>query len=56
VTFPFGNPHAIGEGRVTILSGTGAYAAIRGHGTFLIVVDFTSGQLIGTSTATVESD
>jgi len=56
VTFPFGNPHAIGEGRFTILSGTGAYAGVRGHGKFLIVVDFTTSQLIGTSTASVESD
>lgn len=56
VTFPFMNPHAVGEGRFTILSGTGAYAGIRGHGTFLIVVDFISSQLIGTSTALVGSD
>jgi hypothetical protein len=56
ITFPFMNPHAIGEGRFTILSGTGAYAGIRGQGTFLIVVDFTSVQLVGTSTASVELD
>ncbi len=55
VAFPYMNPHAVGEGRFTILSGTGAYAGVGGRGTFLIVVDFTSNQLIGTSNARVDS-
>jgi hypothetical protein len=31
-----------------IVSGTGAYAGLKGHGTFLIVVDTSTNQLIGT--------
>ncbi len=54
VTFPNTSPHSIGEGRFKILSGTGAYAGIRGHGSFLIVVDASSNQLIGTETGNVE--
>jgi hypothetical protein len=54
ITFPNTSPHGVGEGRFTILSGTGAYADIRGSGSFLIVVDFVSNQLIGTETGNVE--
>jgi hypothetical protein len=36
------------KGQFQILSGTGAYARMKGQGTFLIVVDPVSNQLIGT--------
>ena len=49
------SPHVVGEGRFTILSGTGAYAGARGRGSFLVVVDFLSSQLIGTEAGNVES-
>lgn len=54
VAIPFGSPRAVGLGRVTILSGTGAYAGLRGEGSFVILADFVSNQLIGTETITVE--
>jgi TAT (twin-arginine translocation) pathway-exported protein len=54
ISFPNMSPHGVGEGRFTILSGTGAYAGIRGRGSFLIVVDFISNQFIGTETGNVE--
>jgi len=52
--FPLSSPHEVGIGRFDIVSGTGAYAAISGHGTFEIVVDATTNQLIGTEVATVQ--
>jgi hypothetical protein len=55
ISFPNNDPHVVGEGRFTILSGTGAYAGIRGGGSFLIVVDFVSNQFIGTERGDVES-
>jgi len=54
ISFPNAGPHVVGEGRFTIVSGTGVYAGIRGQGSFLIVVDFSSSQLIGTETANVD--
>jgi len=54
ISFPNASPHVIGEGSFAILSGTGVYAGISGQGSFLIVVDFTSSQFIGTETANVE--
>jgi len=54
IAFPFSSPHEVGIGRFEIVSGTGAYAGISGHGTFKIVVDVGSNQLIGTETADVE--
>ena len=48
IAFPLSNPHEIGKGQFRIVSGTGAYAGLRGQGTFLIVVDPISNQLIGT--------
>jgi hypothetical protein len=51
--FPLSSPHQVGRGRITFLSGTGAYAGIRGHAGFLIVVDVTSNQLIGTAAGNV---
>ena len=47
------SPHQVGEGRIEIVSGTGAYAGLRGHARFLIVVDVTSNQLIGTAEGSV---
>jgi hypothetical protein len=55
ISFPNTSPHGVGEGSFTILSGTGAYAGIRGRGSFLIVVDQISNQFIGTETGNVES-
>jgi hypothetical protein len=55
VAFPNGDPHAVGEGRFRIVSGTGAYAGTQGRGSFLIVVDQVSNQFIGTETGNVES-
>jgi len=40
--------HQSGEGRFSIVSGTGAYAGARGGGRFLIVVDAAGNRLIGT--------
>ena len=48
VAFPLSNPHQVGKGVFRIVSGTGAFAGLRGQGTFLIVVDPISNQLIGT--------
>jgi hypothetical protein len=48
IAFPLSDPHQVGKGRFQIVSGTGAYAELRGQGTFLIVVDPISNQLIGT--------
>ena len=53
ITFPLSSPHAVGLGVFEIISGTGAYAGLTGHGTFQIVVDAASNQLIGTETASV---
>ena len=55
VAFPNGDPHAVGQGRFKIVSGTGAYAGIHGRGSFLVVVDQISNQFIGTETGSVES-
>ena len=54
IAFPNGSPHVVGEGSFTILSWTGAYAGISGSGSFLVVVDFTSNQVIGTEAGNVE--
>jgi hypothetical protein len=51
--FPLSSPHQVGRGQIEIVSGTGAYAGLRGHATFLIVVDAVSNQLIGTSEGSV---
>jgi hypothetical protein len=51
VAFPLSSPHEVGIGRFDIVSGTGAYAGVTGRGTFEIVVDATTNQLIGTETA-----
>lgn len=53
--FPLSSPHQVGRGRVTILSGTGAYAGLTGRLTFLIVVDASSNQLIGTAEGSVNN-
>lgn len=41
-------PHQVGEGRFEVISGTGEYGDLRGHGRFFIVVDFSTGHFIGT--------
>jgi hypothetical protein len=51
--FPLSSPHQVGQGRIEIVSGTGAYAGLRGHARFLIVVDITTNQLIGTAEGSV---
>ena len=51
--FPLSSPHEVGVGRFEIVSGTGAYAGVSGNGTFEIVVDATTNQLIGTEVARV---
>ena len=48
IAFPLSNPHQVGKGQFQILSGTGAYTGLTGQGTFVIVVDPISNQLIGT--------
>ena len=55
VAFPLSSPHEVGIGQFEIVSGTGAYTGLTGHGTFQIVVDTTPPtSLIGTETATVQ--
>ena len=51
--FPLSSPHQVGQGQIEIVSGTGEYAGLKGHATFLIVVDAVSNQLIGTSEGSV---
>jgi hypothetical protein len=51
--FPLSSPHQVGRGQIEIVSGTGAYANLKGHASFLIVVDAVSNQLIGTSEGSV---
>jgi hypothetical protein len=51
--FPLSSTHQVGRGRIEIVSGTGAYAGVEGHATFLIVVDVGSNQLIGTARGSV---
>ena len=54
IAFPLSSPHQVGLGHFEIVSGTGAYVGLTGHGTFQIVVDATPPtSLIGTETATV---
>ena len=53
IAFPLSSRHEVGLGHFVIVSGTGAYAGLTGHGVFQIVVDAISNQLIGTETATV---
>ena len=53
IAFPLSSPHQVGLGHFEVVSGTGAYVGLRGHGVFQIVVDAASNQLIGTETATV---
>jgi hypothetical protein len=51
--FPLSSPHEVGVGRFDVVSATGAYAGLSGQGTFEIVVDATTNQLIGTEVGTV---
>jgi hypothetical protein len=45
---PSNDPHQAGKGTFEIVGGTGEYAGIKGHGTFLVVVDLATNQVIGT--------
>jgi hypothetical protein len=47
---PVTDPHQAGKGTFNIVDGTGEYAGIEGQGTFLVVVDLSTNQLIGTET------
>ena len=51
--FPLSSPHEVGNGRFEIVSGTGPYAGLSGNGTFEIVVDEITNQLIGTEVGRV---
>jgi hypothetical protein len=51
--FPLSSPHEVGSGRFDIVSGTGVYAGIAGQGTFEIVVDVLTNQLIGTEVGSI---
>jgi hypothetical protein len=51
--FPLSSPHQVGRGRIEIVSGTGAYVGLTGHANFLIIVDTSSNQLIGTAEGSV---
>jgi hypothetical protein len=42
-------PNQSAKGTFEIVGGTGAYAGLRGHGTFLVVVNISTNQIIGTS-------
>lgn len=52
--FPVVAVHGVGVGRFDIVSGTGAYAGLTGCGSFQIVVDSSSNELIGTETGSVQ--
>lgn len=54
--FPISSPHQVGQGRIEIVSGTGAYATLRGQARFVIVVDSLSNQLIGTAQGIANDD
>jgi hypothetical protein len=41
-------PNQSAKGTFEIVAGTGAYASLRGHGTFLVVVNVWTNQIIGT--------
>lgn len=45
---PLGAPHSAARGTFRIVGGTGAYADLHGHGTFLTVADFSTGQAVRT--------
>jgi hypothetical protein len=47
-TFPVNSPRALGDGRFQITGGTGAHSGLRGHGTFVVVADFTTLTVTGT--------
>ena len=53
IASPLSSPHEVGLGHFEVVSGTGAYVGLSGHGTFQIVVDAASNELVGTETANV---
>ncbi len=48
VAGPGDDVHQAGKGTFEIVEGTGAYSGLKGHGTFLVVVDIATNQVIGT--------
>jgi hypothetical protein len=44
-------PNQSAKGTFEIVGGTGSYAGLRGHGTFLVVVNVATNQVIGTAEA-----
>jgi hypothetical protein len=49
-------PHVAARGHFRIVTGTGAYADLRGQGKFLVVVDFSTNQLIRTDDGQAEGE
>jgi hypothetical protein len=49
IASPASSPRQVGHGTFEFVSGTGAYAGIRGHGTFTVVGDFTTGNVYATA-------
>ena len=49
-------PHVAARGHFRIVAGTGAYASLRGNGKFLVVVDFSTNQLIRTDDGEAEGE
>jgi hypothetical protein len=54
IAFPLSSQHQVGKGRFQIVSTSGAYEGLKGHGTFLIVVDQASNVLLGTEEGSVD--
>jgi len=54
ITYPLGAPRAIGRGSARLESGTGEYSRGEGHGHFLTVADFVSGDVSGSIQASFE--
>lgn len=52
---PASGVRQVARGTFEIVSGTGAYAGIRGHGTFTVVGDFTTGQVYSTAEGQAQS-
>jgi hypothetical protein len=48
LTGPLNDPHQAATGTFAISGGTGAYAGLQAHGTFTVVIDFPTNQIVGT--------
>jgi len=53
---PVGAPHEAFRGTFRLVSGTGAYADLRGQGTFLVVVDFSTNQAMRTDDGNADGE